>query len=106
MGFFSSVPSVSVEEARQKSGHAGAVLVDVRNPDEFAAGHAKGAQNCPLPVLATCVDKLKGFSEVYVICQSGGRSAQAVSSLLSAQVPAYNVTGGTSAWRRSGLPIA
>ena len=106
MGFFTAVPSVTVVEAEQKMRGKGAILVDVRNPDEFAAGHARGAENCPLPVLGSCVDKLKGYSEVYVICQSGGRSASAVSSLLSENVRAYNVSGGTSAWRANGLPVA
>ena len=105
MGFFSSIPSVSAAEAAQKIQSGNTVLVDVRNPDEFASGHARGAQNCPLPSLAQCIDKLKNFGEVYVICQSGGRSSAAVSKLVSENVRAINIRGGTSAWRASGLPI-
>lgn len=106
MGFFSSVPSVTAVAAERLLHNKGAILVDVRSPDEFASGHARGAENCPLPVLSACVDKLKGYSEVYVICQSGGRSAMAVSALRSEDVRAINVSGGTSAWRAHGLAIA
>lgn len=106
MGFFSSIPSVSATEAAQKLRGDGVVLVDVRSPEEYADGHASGALNCPLPSLAECVDKLKNFAEVYVICQSGGRSSVAVSKLLSQSVRAVNVAGGTSAWRAYGLPTS
>jgi rhodanese-related sulfurtransferase len=106
MGFFSSIPSVSAAEAAQKLREEGAVLVDVRSPDEFAEGHAQGASNCPLPVIDSCVDKLKNFNEVYVICQSGGRSSAAVSKLLLENVHAINVAGGTAAWRSHGLPVS
>lgn len=106
MSFFKSTPSVSVTEAAQKAHAEGAVIVDVRMPEEFASGHASGAFNCPLPSLAKCLEKLKKFSAVYVICQSGGRSSAAVSQLLSQNINAINVSGGTLAWRAQGLPIA
>jgi rhodanese-related sulfurtransferase len=106
MGFFSSIPSVSAVKADERLHTGDAVLVDVRSPGEFAAGHARGALNCPLPTLSSCVSKLKKFSEVYVICQSGGRSAMAVSALLAENVHAINVSGGTLAWRAQGLAIA
>jgi len=106
MGFFSSIPSVSVTEAAQRLHSDNALLIDVRSSAEFASGHAQGARNCPLPSLAQCIDKLKNFSEVYVICQSGGRSSAAVSMLLSQKLPAINIAGGTSAWHAHGLPMS
>ena len=105
MGFFTSVPSVTVAEADRRARKEGALLIDVRNPDEFASGHARGAVNYPLPSLGQHVDELKKFSEVYVICQSGGRSSSAVAALIPKNVAATNVAGGTSAWRANGLPI-
>lgn len=105
MGFFSSIPTVSVTEAAEKVGKSDAVFVDVRMPEEYAHGHARGAENCPLPSLSKCFDKLKKYSTVYVICQSGGRSSAAVSALLGQQINALNVSGGTSSWRAHGLPI-
>ncbi len=102
---FSSTPSVSVIEAAERSRASDAILIDVRTPKEYAAGHASGAVSCPLPSLASCLKKLKSFSAVYVICQSGGRSGAAVSQLLSQNINAINISGGTLAWRAHGLPI-
>lgn len=104
--FFNKTPSVSVAEAAQKVREAGAALVDVRSPGEFKNGHARGACNCPLPSLRDCMDKLKKFNEVYLICQSGGRSSAATSALRAAGINAINVSGGTSAWHAQGLPLA
>lgn len=105
MGFFSSTPSVTAAEAAQKVSEAGTALVDVRSPDEFRDGHARAACNCPLPVLNDCVDKLKKYSEVYLMCQSGGRSSVATLALRAAGINAINVSGGILAWRAQGLPV-
>ncbi len=55
----------------------GAYLVDVRTPEEFAAGHVKGSVNIPLDQLAQHLDKFKGKSHIVVFCRSGNRSGQA-----------------------------
>lgn len=103
---FKSNPSVSVTEAAQKTQAPNAVFIDVRSSAEFSSGHAKGARNIPLgEITSTRIEELKNASEVYLICQSGGRSSMATSKLLSAGVNAINVAGGTSAWRAAGLPI-
>lgn len=83
----------------------GALLLDVRTEAEYAGGHAKGAMHIPLDELEERAGELKGASEVYVICQSGGRSAQAVNYLTAEGVNAINVAGGTRAWRSDGLPM-
>ena len=83
-----------------------AVLVDVRSPAEYASGHAAGSRNCPLPSLSDCVEKLKGFAEVYVICLSGGRGSAAVSAMRAAGINAINISGGTLAWSAHGLPVS
>jgi rhodanese-related sulfurtransferase len=72
----SSVPEVSVEEARQRQA-AGALLVDVREPDEWQQGHAAGAQHLRLGHLAARLASLPRHSEVLFICRSGNRSARA-----------------------------
>jgi rhodanese-related sulfurtransferase len=78
-------------------------LIDVREPDEFAAAHAAGAINVPLGGLASA--PLPDESEtVYVICQSGGRSLRGVQTLAARGMDAVNVEGGTSAWILAGLP--
>lgn len=55
----------------------GAFLVDVREPDEFAGGTAKGAVNIPLGSVATQLTKFKGKENIVVFCRSGNRSGQA-----------------------------
>lgn len=53
------------------------VLIDVREPDEYAAGHAPSAVNLPMSQLDARVDEVPTDAPVHVICQSGGRSARA-----------------------------
>ncbi len=104
--FFKSTPSVSVSEAAEKVTEHTVGFVDVRTRAEYGSGHAKGAINIPLDSFSDAdISKLKQYKEVYVICQSGGRSALATKSLKASGVNATNVSGGTSAWRSHGLPM-
>lgn len=59
----------------------GAFLVDVRNRDEFAGGHAKNTVNIPLGEIQTKLDEFKNKKQIVVFCRSGNRSAQAKSIL-------------------------
>jgi rhodanese-related sulfurtransferase len=94
------VKSVTVDELADRPADGKQVLIDVREPYEFAAGHVKGAVNIPLGQLAGKLGKLDSRAETYVICQSGHRSATAVRVLArSGFEHAYSVRGGTSAWR-------
>lgn len=93
------VKTISVEELADKLARGKQVLIDVREPHEFAAGHVKGAVNVPLGQLAERLNKFDPGAETYVICQSGHRSATAVGLLKRAGFGnAYSVKGGTSAW--------
>jgi len=60
---------------------AEALLVDVREPDEWAAGHAPGAVHIPLGQLGARYTEIPQDGRVYVICRAGSRSAQAISIL-------------------------
>ena len=92
--------TVTVDELAAKLEHGKQVLIDVREPYEYAAGHVKGATNIPLGQLASRLGKLDPQAETFVICQSGHRSATAVGVLKRAGFEqAYSVKGGTSAWR-------
>lgn len=84
---------------------AGAHLIDVREADEYAEGHVPGAQLMPLAVVPLLANELPGKTPVYVICASGGRSAQATQILSRIGIDARSVAGGTNAWIRSGRPI-
>lgn len=82
----------------------GAVLLDVREDDEWAAGHAPGAMHVPL---AGVGDAAARFSdqEVITVCRSGGRSAKAAETLAQAGVKVRNVAGGMTSWAAAGLPV-
>lgn len=81
----------------------GAQLIDVREPDEFALVHAVGAVNVPLAQVPSYVGSIDQDRDLYVICQSGGRSGRAVQYLAQNGIDAINVAGGTSAWVAAGL---
>lgn len=103
MGIFNR-PVVSVEEARDRTAN-GALLVDVRRPDEVRAGMADGAIHVPMDLVER---KAPGWQdrEVLVICRSGNRSATVTSFLRRQGVEAFNVKGGMLAWERAGLPTS
>lgn len=83
-----------------------AVLIDVRETFEFAEGHADRARNIPLALLPLRIQELADASEIFFICQSGGRSGQATAFALTAGLhQAKNVSGGTLGWVSVGLPL-
>lgn len=85
---------------------AGAQLIDVREADEYAEVRAENAVNIPLSELVARADEIDSERDIYLICKSGGRSAQAGEYLEQARGwdGIYNVAGGTTAWVERGLP--
>jgi rhodanese-related sulfurtransferase len=81
------------------------VVIDVREPFEWEAGHAAGAVHIPLGDLAARIDDVPREAPVYVICAAGGRSLQGAALLERHGIEAVNVTGGMTAWQQAGLPI-
>ena len=85
---------------------AGAVLLDVREDSEWAAGHVPGATHIPLGQLASRVGELPADTPVMVICRSGNRSQEGRDILLAAGLTQVaSVNGGSKAWRDAGLPF-
>lgn len=85
---------------------AGAVVVDVREADEYAGGRIPGAISAPLSDLASHVEVFRAGSPVYVVCQAGGRSARAIEALADAGIVGLvNVVGGTGAWKARNYPL-
>ncbi len=82
-----------------------AVLLDVREDDEWAAGHAPDATHIPMTTLAGRLDEIPEADTLYVICRSGGRSARVTSYLNDNGWDAVNVDGGMSMWERLGKPL-
>jgi len=99
--------SVSPAEAVRLINREKAVLIDVSEPAEFAAGHAMGARNVPLGSLDNAKD-LPGNKAlpVIVMCASGARASRAAAQLRKAGYDkAVAVAGGNGAWRDASLPV-
>lgn len=84
---------------------ADALIVDVREPDEFTDARVAGALNIPLGTLPDRLSDVPRDRTVYVMCLSGGRSARATAYLAAEGVDAVNVDGGITNWYQSGLPV-
>jgi rhodanese-related sulfurtransferase len=101
------VPSVHPSELDSTSPvPAGSTLLDVREQDEWDAGHAPGAVHIPLSDLPARYGELDADTEILVMCHSGGRSARATQWLNDAAgFEATNLDGGIIAWTGAGLPV-
>jgi rhodanese-related sulfurtransferase len=80
----------------------GAWLLDVREDDEWAAGHAPDARHIPLGELSARAAEVPQDQAVYVICRSGVRSARAAQALAAAGWQTINVAGGMQDWAAAG----
>lgn len=81
------------------------VLLDVRELDEWIAGHAPGAIHIPLMELPGRLDLLPTDRRIVCICRSGGRSSRATEFLDSHGFDAVNMVGGMKAWAADGLAV-
>ncbi len=93
------------QEVREKK--SGAVLLDVRTPEEFASGHVPGAINIPSDS-PSLVPKMwpDPETEIWVYCHTQNRSVPFASSLRKAGYRnIYTVDGGITAWTKKGYPI-
>jgi phage shock protein E len=69
----------------------GAIIIDVRTPQEFDGGHIKGSKNIPLQTIQKAIPELKKSGKaVITVCRSGSRSGMAKSILKSAGIEVYN----------------
>jgi rhodanese-related sulfurtransferase len=98
------VPEVGTEEARALLA-SGGVLLDVREPDEWAAGHAPDATFVPLGTVPARIDELPRDRSIVVVCRSGGRSARATEFLAAQGFDVVNLSGGMKAWAEAGLQV-
>ena len=105
--FGPEVTEADVQEAADRlAAEPGAVLIDVREPHAWRAGHARGARHIPLAELPGRMDQLPREAPVYLICATGNRSRTAAAFLQrNGFSRPVNVRGGTAAWQRAGLPI-
>ncbi len=101
-------PWLSPTQATQLINREDALVVDVREPNEFAAGHVLGAKNLPLARLdASGADLGKRKERPLIVCCDGGeRSAKALAALKKQGFTRVaNLSGGIAAWQQAGLPV-
>lgn len=95
---------VDPAEASQRV-ESGALLLDVREPDEWSAGHAPEATWIPMRELGGRQAELPADRPIVVVCRSGERSGRVTVALRRAGYDAANLSGGLLAWASAGLPV-
>jgi len=98
------IPTVSVDGIPDPL--PGDVLVlDVREHEEWRAGHVSGSVHIPLMELGARYTELPEAPQILVVCRVGSRSAYATGFLLQQGVEAVNLAGGLAAWESAGRPL-
>lgn len=106
--FAGGANSVGTLEATQLMNQPGTLVLDVREPAEFASGHLPRARHIPLGELGKRMDEIARFKDkpVVVTCRSGARSGSACRTLRKAGfTKVYNLKGGVPAWEQASLPV-
>jgi rhodanese-related sulfurtransferase len=102
-------PSVSPSQATQLINREDALVIDVREPGEYGAGHVLGAKNVPMSRVDTGGAEFAGKRKdrpVILYCDSGNRSAKAAAALRGqGYTRVLNLSGGIGAWQQAGLPV-
>ncbi|MGH3949038.1 MAG: rhodanese-like domain-containing protein [Pseudonocardiaceae bacterium] len=102
--FPEEVPTASVPDLPTER----LTLLDVREDDEWRAGHAPGALHIPLSDVPARMDELADMPDdqpIFVVCRTGGRSSQATAFLNANGYAAVNVAGGMKSWETEGRPV-
>ncbi|MEV7613069.1 rhodanese-like domain-containing protein [Streptomyces sp. NPDC089799] len=101
---FGTLPTVGVDALGADS-----FILDVREADEWQAGHAEGALHIPMSEFVARFGELTEAApdgdKVYVMCRVGGRSAQVTGYLLQQGIDAVNVDGGMQSWEAAGRAV-
>jgi phage shock protein E len=99
-------PDIDVATAKSLQGQSDVVTLDVRTPEEYAAGHIPGVVLIPLDELPNRLDEVPKDKTIVVTCRSGNRSAQAADILRQAgYTDVHNMVGGITAWEQAGYPV-
>lgn len=94
------VPTVPASEVPEE-----AVVLDVREDDEWVAGHIDGATHIPMGEVPARLEELPEADPLYVTCRGGGRSARVAAWLNANGYDAVNVGGGMGEWEAAGRPM-
>lgn len=84
---------------------AGAPVIDVRDDDEFEAGHIPQARHVPFERLSEAAEGLPEEGRVLFVCRTGDRSGAAADAFAASGYDAVNIEGGLEAWAGEGLPL-
>lgn len=103
-----AAPPEAVEVTPQAAAElvdSGAPVLDVREPDEWTAGHMPDARHVPMGQVERQVDTLRKSAPALIVCRSGGRSRAITQMLNTRGINAVNLAGGMQAWEQAGLPV-
>jgi rhodanese-related sulfurtransferase len=81
------------------------VLLDVREPDEWRAGHIDGSLHVPMGSVGSQLESLDAATPIVAVCRSGRRSLQVAEALARRGFDVANLDGGLLAWQQAGLPL-
>ncbi len=102
----SDIESIAVSELPNDfTGVTDAVMLDVREDDEWSAGHIRGAVHIPLAQVPARIDEIDLDADLYVVCHSSGRSMRVLQYLAQRGVDGTCVGGGMLAWVEHGKPV-
>lgn len=97
---------IDVNEAREMMSRDDVVVIDVREPHEYNAGHIPNAKLIPVNSVYARREELPRDKDIIMVCAVGQRSALAAEMAAAAGLTRlYNLDGGTEAWIKAGLPI-
>lgn len=99
------VPGIPPEELPAELPGQDSALLDVREINEWDAGHAPGAVHIPMSEIPQRLDEVPATEQLYVVCRSGGRSAKVTAYLNANGWDAVNVERGMNGWVASGRPV-
>lgn len=98
-----TLPETDVASAADRAESGEVLLLDVREDDEWAAGHAPVAVHAPMSRLT--LEDVPADRPVVAVCRSGHRSGQATAALVAAGRDVVNMAGGMKDWAANGLPV-
>ena len=98
------ISEITADEANQMV-EGGAFLLDVREDDEWEAGHAPAAVHIPMGLISERVAEIPVDRTVVCVCRMGGRSGSVATALQEAGFDVHNLDGGMTTWELAGLPV-
>lgn len=99
------MPHVDPKEAVGLVETEDAVLLDVREQEEWDAGHAPAARHLPMSTIPGRAGEIPDDRLIVCVCRSGGRSGAVTEALVNGGWKAANLAGGMQAWAAAGLPV-